>query len=650
MFLFFNICAAISVFAQSYPGENIVSDVQKVPPESVSNGIDFKMTPEKSIFNKKIDSVLNEVIEKFMMKGYVEPQFVEEKSLRLSQERVQVHIVVSPKMVETVYDLIDSHGGEATGINIKGDVIQAWVPISELGALAEDPNVFLIRKPAEAVLFEGNSETEALDDIDADSWHTAGYTGAGVKVAVIDGGFLDFDDRIASGDLPSLPPGNIKNFVDGETDPDDVNGTTKHGTACAEIVYDLAPGAEMYLAKISTNIDLNDAVTWAMSNSVDIITTSLGWYNLTPGDGTGEFADLVASARSAGIFWSTAAGNDRESHWGGAFSDTDANDWHEFTAGQEINYFGPGSDSAYVINPGYTFRVYLRWDDWTSVDQNYDLKIYRFNGGGWDLIGSSIDEQDGSPGQTPTEFAMATTSGDPAPYGFAINRWDSDRNVNFEVFVPKFLRPDELTTPRSLANLADAPDAMTVAALDVNSPYPQESYSSEGPTNGPGGTAGGGFIKPDISAYANVSTEAYGVGGFNGTSAATPHVAGAAALVLSAYPSYTPDQVQTFLENHAVDMGTAGMDTIYGYGRLNLGVPPMAGDCAWLGGSTDWDLSGNWSCGFIPGNTDPVEIPGTPANGSNFPIIDATVSAEALSVTIEGGFVSITANGLLTLG
>jgi hypothetical protein len=61
---------------------------------------------------------------------------------------------------------------------------------------------------------------------------------------------------------------------------------------------------------------------------------------------------------------------------------------------------------------------------------------------------------------------------------------------------------------------------------------------------------------------------------FNGTSAATPHVAGAAALALSAFPGYGPDQLQSFLERLAVDMGDAGIDVQFGYGRLYLGEPP----------------------------------------------------------------------------
>jgi hypothetical protein len=161
-----------------------------------------------------------------------------------------------------------------------------------------------------------------------------------------------------------------------------------------------------------------------------------------------------------------------------------------------------------------------------------------------------------------------------APYGLRIERVRGDRPVNFEVFTPGLIifRPLEFLRARSIANLADSPGAVTVAALDVTN-LTQEFYSSEGPTNGPGGAETGGFIKPDISGFANVSTESYGPSVFNGTSAATPHVAGAAALVLSARPDYSPDQLQSFLEGRAIDMGDAGIDTQFGYGRLHLGDP-----------------------------------------------------------------------------
>ncbi len=371
-------------------------------------------------------------------------------------------------------------------------------------------------------------------------------------------------------DLPSSV--TIKNFVDLETD-DQVDDTTPHGTACAEIIYDLVPDASLYLVKIATNLDLEEAVVWLIDQDVDVISTSLGWYNLTPGDGTGFFEDLVNQAKDAGIFWATAASNDRENHWGGLFN-ADGDAEHNFSGTQEINYFGPGDGTAYVINPGYTIRAFLRWDDWTNVDQDFNLALLRYDSGTWVLVALGANTQNGQAGQTPTEYLSYTTSGDSAPYGIVIINNGATKIVNFELFVPKFLRMDENVYERSLANLADAPSAMTVAALDSTSPYPQESYSSEGPTNGPGGTLTGGAIKPDISAYANVATQSYTGSTFNGTSAATPHAAGAAAIVLSAYPGYTPDQLVSFLEGRAEDMGDAGKDSVFGSGRLTLGDPP----------------------------------------------------------------------------
>jgi len=50
---------------------------------------------------------------------------------------------------------------------------------------------------------------------------------------------------------------------------------------------------------------------------------------------------------------------------------------------------------------------------------------------------------------------------------------------------------------------------------------------------------------------------------------ASPHVAGVAALVLSAHPTYTNEQVRTALQSTAKDLGTAGWDKYYGYGLVN---------------------------------------------------------------------------------
>jgi subtilisin family serine protease len=101
-----------------------------------------------------------------------------------------------------------------------------------------------------------------------------------------------------------------------------------------------------------------------------------------------------------------------------------------------------------------------------------------------------------------------------------------------------------------------------------------ESFSSRGPTID-------GRLKPDLTAPDFVSSFAYGrfggcggQSGFAGTSASSPHAAGAAALVKGANPSFGPDELQQFLVAHAVDLGLPGPDESFGAGRLALGAPP----------------------------------------------------------------------------
>ncbi len=54
-----------------------------------------------------------------------------------------------------------------------------------------------------------------------------------------------------------------------------------------------------------------------------------------------------------------------------------------------------------------------------------------------------------------------------------------------------------------------------------------------------------------------------------GTSMASPHVAAIAALLKAYNPTLTPDQVEQALESSAVDLGPAGKDSDYGYGRVD---------------------------------------------------------------------------------
>ncbi len=490
--------------------------------------------------------------------------------LRYEDGLVQVKVIAALEGADAARAAIAQAGGEVT--DVFGDALQAWLPPAQLTILAAQPAVAVVRAPDVAVLAEDSAlatTTEGVAAANADAWHTAGWRGQGVTIAVIDAGFVGYTDLLGS----DLPPNVVaKNFVDGQNDSD-VDTTTAHGTACAEIVHDMAPAATLYLLKISTDLDLTQAVNYAIGQGVDVISTSLTFINVTPGDGTGRFATMAQQARDAGILWVTAAGNYRETHWSGSFSDSDGDALHEFAPGVEVNVFGPGNNTGFLIPAGVSLNPSIRWDDWTAINQDYRLLLLRYNGANFEIVASSNNAQTGLPGQRPIERIAYVTSGQPSIYGVAFQRVGSTRNVHLHLITPN-RELDRRTPAMSLGNLADVAAVMTTAAVDVDVPFVREQYSSEGPTNGPGGAPGGGQLKPNIAAFANVSTASYGVRIFNGTSAATPHVAGAAAQALSAYPDALPGELQDFLQSRAIDQGPVGADNQFGFGRLYLAAPP----------------------------------------------------------------------------
>ena len=80
------------------------------------------------------------------------------------------------------------------------------------------------------------------------------------------------------------------------------------------------------------------------------------------------------------------------------------------------------------------------------------------------------------------------------------------------------------------------------------------------------------YLKGQIDSRATTTTLLNVVGDhaqFSGTSMASPHVTGVAALVTGKNPTLSPDQVRAALRSSADDKGAAGWDPQYGYGRVN---------------------------------------------------------------------------------
>jgi subtilisin family serine protease len=334
---------------------------------------------------------------------------------------------------------------------------------------------------------------------------------------------------------------------------------TPHGTACAEVIYDVAPDAQLYLVNFGGEAGWVEAVDWLLAQGVDIIFFSGGWPLGGPGDGTGYLADKVRAVREAGVLWVNAAGNAAQQHWMGRWRDDGLggpDGWQDFGPTDGTNEIAVDDELVIIVG--------LRWDDpWGASANDYDLFLFREVDGSLTEVARSDDVQDGD--DDPLEVIVYAVPS-PGVYHVAISRQPSAAARALELF--SYYQPFHYqVAASSLVVPADSPGSLTVGATHWQQDT-LEGFSSQGPTRD-------GRAKPDLSAPdgVSVSTEGY-AGGFYGTSASTPHVAGAAALVMEAFPRYTPAQVQGWLEGRAMDLGQAGRDNVYGAGRLNLGAPP----------------------------------------------------------------------------
>ncbi|EJL99358.1 outer membrane autotransporter barrel domain-containing protein [Pseudomonas sp. GM102] len=139
-----------------------------------------------------------------------------------------------------------------------------------------------------------------------------------------------------------------------------------------------------------------------------------------------------------------------------------------------------------------------------------------------------------------------------------------------------------LNNPDAIAGLGYfvpeiAPNWMTVAALqknpDTSSPelYNISTFSSRcGYTASFCVSAPGSRIYSSIISGTNANDLTTGYANYNGTSMAAPHVAGSVAVLMERFPYMTGAQVASVLRTTATDLGAPGVDSLYGWGMINL--------------------------------------------------------------------------------
>ena len=437
-------------------------------------------------------------------------------------------------------------------------LVEVSAPIAALEQLAQVDGVQFVRlpiKPKPLVVSEG------VERIKAQVYSRSGFTGRGVKVGVIDIGFVGVPSLQNRGELPNLSHRDFTGegiFQQGRLS----ESARVHGSACAEIVYDIAPDAEIYLYKVGGMVSLENAKDAAIQEGVDIVTVSLGWdFARGFGDGTGIACEIVDDAFQNNVLWVNAAGNEAQSKISALLSDPDSDGFHNFDGEDEIV-------NLKNVQVGERVSAVLTWNEWPLTSHDYDLLLVKIEADGSTEVVARADTKQH---QSQPFEGLVYTIRESGTYGLAIWRAPDAKVTLFKLFSTTHALDGPVSIAGSLTIPGDARGALTVGALYHQNwtTGPIDFYSSQGPTFD-------GRIKPDLVAPAGVSTISYSPEPYFGTSAATPHVAGAAALLKSADPvHYNARNLYDALVQSAVDMGVAGRDNVYGYGRLELSLLPV---------------------------------------------------------------------------
>ena len=402
--------------------------------------------------------------------------------------------------------------------------------------------------------------------------------GTGIGIGVLSNGIATLRDRQASGDLPSAIA-----VLAGQA------GRGDEGTAMLEIVHDLAPGAHLYYAtalgspaRFAANIEALCAA------GADVIVDDIFYFH------EGAFQDdIIARAVNAvvaqGCFYFSAAGNagNRNDGTSGVWEgDFVAAGSAPSTIGAGVVHDFGGASSNRVTKAGLSFV--LQWaDPLGNASNDYDLYLF--------------DET-----LTTVVRRSANVQSDEFEYSQPLESFfSSSSDVDKRLVVIKasgrgrFLRVDSLrgqlekaTSGQTVGHSA-AKAAIGVAAVDVEDAGEDgvfdgtesvEEFSSDGPrrfffepdgapiTPGNFSASGGELaLKPDIAAADGVSTATPGFGDFHGTSAAAPHAAAIAALMVQAVGGprrITPSELQRTLAAVALDIEAPGADRDSGAGIL----------------------------------------------------------------------------------
>ena len=519
---------------------------------------------------------------------------------------VDIQTDVTPEVLARIRAL----GG--TIINSVGRyrAIRANLPTAAVEQLAALEAVQSIR-PADVAVTPGRAQglrsnirsdvaaTRAVDTSEGDVAHQANVArqtysvdGTGIGIGVISDGVDTLAGQQETGDVPArvtvLPGqagGSISYACGGSS-----KGT--EGTAMLEIVHDLAPGGELLFATgIGGAAQMAQNIEDLCAGGADIIVDDIGYLRASAFQDD-VIAQAVSAAAGNGCYYFSSAGN------GGNLNDGTAGVWEgDYAAGSPVTVNGVpvgvthnfgGGEEENRIKRNSTNPISLQWSDPAGGSENdYDLFLIDADD---NVLASSTNTQDGT--QDPIEWIRGSCSDDREDTRLVIvkNTGAADRYLRLN-YAREGL---EIATAGHTFGHSASKDAVGVAAVDVttaggagsvfNGTESVETFSSDGPrriffeadgtpiTPGNFSSTGGRVLqKPDLAAADAVSTSTPGFSPFRSTSAAAPHAAAIAALMLEAAGG--PDNVtltalRAAMTGASLDIEATGVDRDSGAGLV----------------------------------------------------------------------------------
>jgi subtilisin-like proprotein convertase family protein len=443
---------------------------------------------------------------------------------------------------------------------------------------------------------------------EGDSAHNAalarrefGVTGVGVKACALSDGVDSLSVSQAKGELPAV------DVIAGQ------EGSGDEGTAMLEILHDLAPGASLgFASAFNSDASFADNIRKLRFEShCDIIVDDVIYFQESPFQDW-IIAQAVNDVTADGALYFSSAGNEGSvadgtaAHWEGDFKDSGksvgkfAGTAHNFAPGTGSQIFEPVSNASSAGIP-----VNLFWSDPLGASNNdYDLYLLDATG---NVVSFSQDVQDGT--QDPYERVDTPTFGGNGLRLAIVKFSGVGRYLSLSGLRGRFSDSADglkaYNTPGVTLGHSAARAAFSVAATPAGAAFGRplepgdpanpagpspaafsgtskvERFSSDGPRRvfyeadgtpiTPGNvTATGGEVrqKPEITAADGVRTSVSGFDPFFGTSAAAPHAAAIAALVLSGNPGLPPADVREALVDTAVDIEAPGTDNVSGAGVI----------------------------------------------------------------------------------